>query len=161
MLPSSCLDGSVTPVVPGQNPQYTGAVQRREAVGCSQGLQDEPTKTTDRDSKSIGSDAHGCIEGVCRFLRRGGCSSKAQQTKWPLPSTATHQSVIRGKSDHEMGCRLRIGVKVACEFQLCRAAAVLMRNQCWDMCFWRLGWRVIPLERRCGHFLFVSSESFS
>ena len=26
MLPSSCLDGSVTPVGPGQNPQYTGAV---------------------------------------------------------------------------------------------------------------------------------------
>ena len=44
MLPSSCLDGSVTPVGPGQNPQYTGPVQRREAVGCSQGTQDEPTK---------------------------------------------------------------------------------------------------------------------
>ena len=26
MLPSSCLDGSVTPVGPGQNSQYTGAV---------------------------------------------------------------------------------------------------------------------------------------
>ena len=26
MLPSSCLDGSVTPVGPGQNPQYIGAV---------------------------------------------------------------------------------------------------------------------------------------
>ena len=44
MLPSSCLDGSITPVGPGQNPQYTGAVQRREAVGCSQGLKNEPTK---------------------------------------------------------------------------------------------------------------------
>ena len=42
MLPSSCLDGSVTPVGPGQNPQYTGAVQRREAVGCSQGLKMSP-----------------------------------------------------------------------------------------------------------------------
>ena len=47
MLPSSCLDGSVTPVGPGQNPQYTGAVQRREAVGCSQGLKMSPQKTTD------------------------------------------------------------------------------------------------------------------
>ena len=27
---------------PGQNPQYTGAVQRREAVGCSQGLKMSP-----------------------------------------------------------------------------------------------------------------------
>ena len=27
---------------PGQNPQYTGAVQRREAVGCSQGLKISP-----------------------------------------------------------------------------------------------------------------------
>ena len=27
MLPSSCLDWSVTPVGPGQNPQYTGAVK--------------------------------------------------------------------------------------------------------------------------------------
>ena len=27
MLPSSCLDGSVTPVGPGQSPQYTGAVK--------------------------------------------------------------------------------------------------------------------------------------
>ena len=42
MLPSSCLDGSVTPVGPGQNPQYTGAVQRREAVGCPQGLKMSP-----------------------------------------------------------------------------------------------------------------------
>ena len=44
MLPSSCLDGSVTPVGPGQNPQDTGAVQRREAVGCSQGLKMSPQK---------------------------------------------------------------------------------------------------------------------
>ena len=29
---------------PGQNPQYTGAVQRREAVGCSQGLKMSPQK---------------------------------------------------------------------------------------------------------------------
>ena len=42
--PIICLDGSVTPVGPGQNPQYTGAVQRREAVGCSQGLKMSPQK---------------------------------------------------------------------------------------------------------------------
>ena len=52
MLPSSCLDGSVTPVGPGQNPQYTGAVQRREAAGCSQGLKMSPQKTTKRERPS-------------------------------------------------------------------------------------------------------------
>ena len=52
MLPSSCLDGSVTPVGPGQNPQYTGAVQRREAVGCSQGLKMSPQKTTECERMS-------------------------------------------------------------------------------------------------------------
>ena len=36
MLPSSCLDGSVTPVGPGQHPQYTAACLRGEAVGGSQ-----------------------------------------------------------------------------------------------------------------------------
>ena len=41
-----------------------------------------------------------------------------------------HQSVARGKSDHEKGCRPNIGVKAACEFQLRKVAAVLMRNQC-------------------------------
>ena len=46
MLPSSCLDGSVTPVGPGQNPQYTGAVQRREAVGCPQGLRMSPQNSS-------------------------------------------------------------------------------------------------------------------
>ena len=46
MLPSSCLDGSITPVGPGQNPQYTGAVQRREGCGLLTRTQDEPTKTT-------------------------------------------------------------------------------------------------------------------
>ena len=35
---------------PGQNPQYTGAVQRREAVGCSQGLKMSPQKTTETQS---------------------------------------------------------------------------------------------------------------
>ena len=41
-----------------------------------------------------------------------------------------HQNMIRGESDDEMGCRSSIGVKAACEFQLRRVAAVLMRNQC-------------------------------
>ena len=35
-FPSSCLDGSVTRVGPGQNPQYTRAPFGEEAVGCSQ-----------------------------------------------------------------------------------------------------------------------------
>ena len=33
MLPSSCLDGSVTPVGPGQNPQYTCAVKKTGGCG--------------------------------------------------------------------------------------------------------------------------------
>ena len=40
------------------------------------------------------------------------------------------QSMIRGESDHEMGCRPSVGVEAACEFQLHRVAAVLMRNHC-------------------------------
>ena len=35
MLPSSCLDGSITRVGPGQHPQYTGALYGGEAVGVS------------------------------------------------------------------------------------------------------------------------------
>ena len=35
-FPSSCLDGCVTRVGPGQNPQFTRASLAREAVGCSQ-----------------------------------------------------------------------------------------------------------------------------
>ena len=41
-LSSSCLDGSVTPVGPGQNPQYTGAP--KEGGGC--GLLDKSTTTS-------------------------------------------------------------------------------------------------------------------
>ena len=36
MSPSSCLDGGITRVGPGQNPQHTGAHSGWEAVGCSQ-----------------------------------------------------------------------------------------------------------------------------
>ena len=35
MFSSSCLDGSITRVGPGLNPQYTHAWYAREAVGCS------------------------------------------------------------------------------------------------------------------------------
>ena len=35
MFPSSCLDGSITRVGPGLNPQYTRAWYATEAVGCS------------------------------------------------------------------------------------------------------------------------------
>ena len=35
MLPSSCLDGSITRVGPGQHPQYTRALFGGEAVGGS------------------------------------------------------------------------------------------------------------------------------
>ena len=35
-FPSSCLDGGVTRVGPGRNPQNTRAWLAREAVGCSQ-----------------------------------------------------------------------------------------------------------------------------
>ena len=41
-LSSSCLDGSVTPVGPGQNPQYTGAP--KAGGGC--GLLDKSTTTS-------------------------------------------------------------------------------------------------------------------
>ena len=41
-LSSSCLDESVTPVVPGQNPQYTGAP--KAGGGC--GLLDKSTTTS-------------------------------------------------------------------------------------------------------------------
>ena len=27
------------------------------------------------------------VDGVCRFLRRGGCTTNARETRWPLPST--------------------------------------------------------------------------
>ena len=46
MLPSSCLDGSVTPVCPGLNPQYTGAPKAGGGCGLLTRTQNEPTITT-------------------------------------------------------------------------------------------------------------------
>ena len=46
MLPSSCLDGSVTPVGPGLNPQYTSAPKAGGGCGLLTRTQNEPTNTT-------------------------------------------------------------------------------------------------------------------
>ena len=48
MLPSSCLDGSVTRVGPGQYPQYTRPWFAREAVGSSQINPTAPTHKPNR-----------------------------------------------------------------------------------------------------------------
>ena len=52
MLPSSCLDGSVTPVGPGLNPQYTGAPKAGGGCGLLTRTQNEPTNTTTTNKKS-------------------------------------------------------------------------------------------------------------
>ena len=46
MLPSSCLDGSVTPVGPSLNPQYTGVPKAEQACGLLTRTQNDPTITT-------------------------------------------------------------------------------------------------------------------
>ena len=50
MLPSSCLDGSITRVGPGQHPQYTRVLFGGEAVGgSSQQLSTAQKKSSNSD----------------------------------------------------------------------------------------------------------------